>query len=306
MTGIGGISAYQQMNKAIQNAGKGAERANDAALSKTSAPKVEEKTLPQINSKSSLIPQKTEYGYTVGEVKLSDKAKDYYEKLKAKFHNLEFIAVSKDMKAQAQQNAAIYGNAKKMVVLIDEEKLERMATDESFRKKYEGIIAMSQNKITEAKNSLASTGAKITNFGMSVDSNGKESFFATVEKSQDLQRQRIEKKTEEKREAKVKEKKHADKLASEKRLLKAKEKRAEFEERLEERKTEKAADLNEVEKPFDKAKMPFDKAREYTTFTSDSVDALISNVQAYSYSLASDRVVTDAERMVGGNFDFKG
>ena len=83
---------------------------------------------------------------------------------------MEFITVSKDMKAQVQMNAASYGNANKMVVLIDEEKLERMATDENFRKKYEGIIATSQAKMMQAKMGLTSSGASVKNFGMSVDS----------------------------------------------------------------------------------------------------------------------------------------
>ena len=42
-----------------------------------------------------------------------------------------------------------------MVVLIDDAKLEQMANDESFRKKYEGIIAMSQAQMASARNSLA-------------------------------------------------------------------------------------------------------------------------------------------------------
>ena len=177
MAGLSGISAYQQSNQI----NKGSERtyeptsskvasSNSSKESKTS--KVETKGYTPIDTKSSLVPKTTEYGNTIGDVKLSDKAKDYYNQLKGKFHNMEFIAVSKDMKAQVQANAAAYGNANKIVVLIDEEKLERMATDESFRKKYEGIIAMSQTKMAEAKNSLTSSGASVKNFGMSVDSNG--------------------------------------------------------------------------------------------------------------------------------------
>lgn len=53
---------------------------------------------------------------------------------------MDFILVSKDQKANAQANAASYANAGKMVVLIDEEKVERMAADENYRKQYEGII----------------------------------------------------------------------------------------------------------------------------------------------------------------------
>ena len=70
---------------------------------------------------------------------------------------------------------------------------------------------MSQNKMAAAKNSLTSSGASVKNFGMSVDSDGKESFFATVGKSQDIQKKRIEKKAAEKKEQKIRDKKKAEK-----------------------------------------------------------------------------------------------
>lgn len=293
MAGISGvISAYRQADQI----NKGSERTYEPTSSKVAssssskesqASKVETKGFTTIDTKSSLVPKTTEYGNTIGDVKLSDKAKDYYNQLKGKFHNMEFIAVSKDMKAQVQANAAAYGNANKMVVLIDEEKLERMATDESFRKKYEGIIAMSQTKMAEAKNSLTSSGASVKNFGMSVDSNGKESFFATVEKSQDLQKKRIEKKAAEKKEQKAKEKKKAEKEAREERLQKAKDK-----------KTDKTADEEDPQN--------IDDGKEYVTIEAKSMDELLSKVQKYSYSEALNRVFTDSERMVGGHVDFRG
>lgn len=293
MAGISGvISAYRQ----VDQINKGSERTYESTSSKVASSnsskesqtsKVETKGFTPIDTKSSLVPKTTEYGNTIGDVKLSDKAKDYYNQLKGKFHNMEFIAVSKDMKAQVQANAAAYGNANKMVVLIDEEKLERMATDESFRKKYEGIIAMSQTKMAEAKNSLTSSGASVKNFGMSVDSNGKESFFATVEKSQDLQKKRIEKKAAEKKEQKAKEKKKAEKEAREERLQKAKDK-----------KTDKTADEEDPQ--------TIDDGKEYVTIEAKSMDELLSKVQKYSYSEALNRVFTDSERMVGGHVDFRG
>ena len=293
MAGISGvISAYRQPDQI----NRGSERTYESTSSKVASSnsskesqtsKVETKGFTPIDTKSSLVPKTTEYGNTIGDVKLSDKAKDYYNQLKGKFHNMEFIAVSKDMKAQVQANAAAYGNANKMVVLIDEEKLERMATDESFRKKYEGIIAMSQTKMAEAKNSLTSSGASVKNFGMSVDSNGKESFFATVEKSQDLQKKRIEKKAAEKKEQKAKEKKKAEKEAREERLQKAKDK-----------KTDKTADEEDPQ--------TIDDGKEYVTIEAKSMDELLSKVQKYSYSEALNRVFTDSERMVGGHVDFRG
>ena len=293
MAGVSGvISAYRQ----VDQINKGSERTYEPTSSKVASSnsskesqtsKVETKGFTPIDTKSSLVPKATEYGNTIGDVKLSDKAKDYYNQLKGKFHNMEFIAVSKDMKAQVQANAAAYGNANKMVVLIDEEKLERMATDESFRKKYEGIIAMSQTKMAEAKNSLTSSGASVKNFGMSVDSNGKENFFATVEKSQDLQKKRIEKKAAEKKAAKQQEKKKAEKKAQEERIQKAKDKKAE---KTDSDKEDAEAIDNE----------------EYITFEANSVDELLFKVQNYSYNSAAGRVMTESERMVGSKFDIKG
>ena len=298
MAGMYGVSAYQQTNRSWETNHTGVNRAASSSsgtdqanqTKESSAAKVETKGWSPIDTSSSLVPRKTEYGNTIGNVQLSEKTADYLDKLKSKFHNMEFITVSKDMKAQVQQNAAAYGNANKMVVLIDDEKLERMATDESYRKKYEGIIAMSQSKMDAAKNSHASTGASVKNFGMSVDSNGKESFFATVEKSQDLQKKRIEKKAAEKKEQKAREKKKAEKEAREERLQKAKDKKTE--------KPDKTDDEDEVKN--------VDDDKEYVTIEAKSMDELISKVQSYSYENASNRVMTATERMIGGHVDFRG
>ena len=80
-------------------------------------------------------------GRTVGNPELSEKAAKYYEQLKSKFGNMEFVLVSKDMKEQAQANASSYANTSKTVVLIDEEKIEKMAEDETYRSQYEGLIS---------------------------------------------------------------------------------------------------------------------------------------------------------------------
>lgn len=294
MAGLYGVSAYQQTSQAyskstVNNDTKtqSTAKSDQTAATKVSQAKVETKGWSPIDTKSSLVPTKTEYGMTIGDVQLSDKAKDYLGKLQSKFHGMEFITVSKDMKAQVQQNAAAYGNANKMVVLIDEEKLERMATDESFRKKYEGIIASSQAKMMQAKMGLTSSGASVKNFGMSVDSNGKENFFATVNKTSDLQKKRTEKKAAEKKAAKLQEKKKAEKKAQEERIQKARDKKAE--------KTD-----------TDKEETEITDNEEYVTFEADSLDDLLSKVQTYSYNNASGKVMTESEKMVGTKIDFRG
>ena len=310
MAGMNGVSGYSYAYNARETKGVAADHrpstiasaAQAGPAKETPASKTECREFSPIKSGSPMIPQKTEYGMTIGDVKLSDKAADYLKSLKGKFGNMEFITVSKDMKEQVQKNAAAYGNANKMVVLVDDEKLERMATDEAFRKKYEGIIAMSQSKLQAAKNSLTSSGANVKNFGMSVDSEGKESFFATVEKAAEQQKHRIEKKAAEKKEQKLKEKKRAEKKAAEERIREAREKKAEKDDNA-----KKAGKKDENGKITDKSEE--DQAipeREYVTFEGASVEELASKVSSYSFRNASARVMTETERLVGSTIDFRG
>lgn len=156
-------------------------------------------------------------GKTVGNPELSEKAQKYYEELKKKYSNMDFVLVSKDMKQQAQAQAGSYANANRMVVLIDEEKIERMAEDETYRKQYESIIQNASTKLPQLQNSLQSAGANIKTVGMKVNDNGTASFFAVIDKSLSAQRERISKKAEEKKEAKkTAEKKEAKKEEAEK------------------------------------------------------------------------------------------
>lgn len=297
MAGMYGISAYQQTHQMKPPDTAQAVKAVPEAVAakgteKTSGEKTTVKPWTPIASGSSLIPQKTEYGFTIGDVKLSDAARDYYETLKGKFHNMDFILVSADMKQAVQQNAGAYGNASKMVVLIDEEKLERMATDESYRNKYEGIIAMAQTKQNEAKNSLTSSGSDVKNFGMSVDSAGNEKYFAVVEKSQKLQKERIEQRAQEKRDHRIKERRRKEKEAFEKRIEDAKNKR----------KAEEAEDSREVTKMSEEA----EPEKDYVSIEASSLEELLSKVSSYSFAKAEGVLRTEEERMLGAHIDFRG
>lgn len=300
MSGMSGVAAYQQTNNVWNQQNKKtedttkAQGAKNETTSKTDKD-IQKSTWKPIDTSSSLVPShKDGIGMAIGDVQLSDKAKDYYAKLKSKFGNMEFIAVSQDMKSQVQANAAAYGNANKQVVLIDDAKLEQMANDESFRKKYEGIIAMSQAQLANAKNSLASSGASIKNFGMSVNSDGSTNFFATLEKSNNDQAKRLEKKQAEKKAAKAKEKKLADKKAKEERLEKFRE-----EQKVKREKLEKgsASDDKSVKEADDK---------EYIEIKANTMEDLISQVSKYAYDNSAKSVMTDAEKSVGQQFDFRG
>ena len=147
---------------------------------------------------------------------------------------------------------------------------------------------MSQNKMATAKNSLTSSGASVKNFGMSVDSDGKESFFATVGKSQDIQKKRIEKKAAEKKEQKIRDKKKAEKKERDERIRKAKD-----------RYGEKATVSDE------ETEVP-EKAEGFVTIEADSMDELLSKVQDFTYNSISSRVKADSERVLGTRVDFRG
>ena len=221
--------------------------------------------------------KKGNYGRTIGSPELSDKAQDYYDKLKKKFSNMDFILVSSDMKEMARSQAGKYANPNKMVVLIDEEKIERMATDEKFRKQYEGIISGATTKLPQLQQSLGSTpGVKA--FGMQVNDGGNASFFAVVDKSLAAQKVRIEKNRVKKAEQKKADaKKEAKKAAKEK---------------LEQSREEKRAD---------KAKNNEDEVM----ITASSIEELLRKINDMIYDEMSNSTQTEAEKMLGNHVDFR-
>ena len=156
-------------------------------------------------------------GRTIGKVKLSDEATKYYEELKTKYSNMEFVLVSSDMKEQAKANAASFANPSKMVVLIDEDKIERMATDEEYRKQYESIISNAANSLSQLSAKAENGNSGILSYGVQIDDNGTASYFAVIDKSLAAQKERIEEKAEEnlkeqKAERKEQEKERLEKL----------------------------------------------------------------------------------------------
>lgn len=303
---LAGISSYNQANqlwntnqpnateKSAQSdiAAKKAELDNNSYKAYSDS-KVKVSEWKGLAATSVLVPtNKDGYGTVVGNAQLSDKAKNYYDQLKNKFHGMDFILVSKDVKSQVQANASAYGNANKPVVLISDEEVEKMANDEAYRNKYEGIITMAQTKLEEAKNSLLSSGASVKNFGMTVDSDGRTSFFATIDKANEASRKVIEKRQAAKKEAKAKEQKKAEKEASVERLEKRREaNRADQKDRAE--RSEKADGIDKDD-------------REYLEFQSDSLDDLLKRVSTYVYDNSARNVMTQAESMLGQSIDFKG
>ncbi len=221
-------------------------------------------------------------GKTIGNPQLSEKAAKYYEELKRKYSGMDFILVSEDQKAAARAQAGKYANPNKMVVLIDEEKIERMAEDESYRKQYESVIANASSGMSKMAKSLSGkTNANIKGFGMEVKDNGLTSFFAVLDKSSAAQKARIEKKAAEKKEARKAEKKKAAKQEQEERLEKSRQARAE--------KAEAGRPGNDGDT---------------VTITANSMEELIQKINDYMYMGMSDRIQTEEEKQVGQGFDY--
>lgn len=263
IAGYYGTSAYNRSDKRTRT-------------EETAAGKSKEEMAVIKSEESRETEKKTKVGgRTIGTPELSEKGAKYYEELKKKYSNLDFILVSRDQKEFAKANAAKYGNASKMVVLIDEDKIERMAEDEKFRSQYEGIIAQGASGLSQLKNRLAGMGMNVKSCGMRVNDNGAASFFATMDKSFKAQGKKMQERQAAKKEAKKAEEKKAQKEKRQERLEKSREERKDMEE-----------EDNGV------------------TFTADSIDELIEKIESMDYLFRNDRIVPEQEKQPGRKFDF--
>ncbi|MBR0164442.1 MAG: hypothetical protein IJQ12_07200 [Lachnospiraceae bacterium] len=223
------------------------------------------------------------YGATIGKPELSEEGAKYYEELKNKYKDMDFVLVSKDMIDVAKNQASSYGNKNRMVVLIDEEKIEKMASDESFRNKYENLIATAQSKMPVLQQMMGANG-NIKTIGMQVGNDGRASFFAVMDKSQKDFQARIEQKRAAKKEAAK---------AAEKKAAKEKQK-----EKIEEKRADRA------EKAKERSKIEEDE-EDYEILMADSIEELVQRIDAWTFAFRADNVETAEEQMIGHAIDFK-
>ncbi|SHH94606.1 hypothetical protein SAMN02745229_01280 [Butyrivibrio fibrisolvens DSM 3071] len=220
-------------------------------------------------------------GRTVGDVKLSEKAAKYYEKLKAKYPGMDFVLVAADQKDKVEANAAAYGQANKTVVLIDDEKIEKMAGDEKYAGKVEAIITNAEAQLKAVGSGLFGTGADVQGYGMKINDDGTATLFAVLKDSSKAQKARIEKKA-------------AEKKAEEKAQHK----------KLEEKRAEKKADAKEAEEARKAEKSKAHDDDEYITITANTAYELLKKITDQAMLFRSDSVRCEEEMTVGQNFDF--
>lgn len=212
------------------------------------------------------------YGNTVGDPKLSDKAAKYYEQLKKKYSDMDFVLVSNDSVDGAEQKAAKFANANRTMVLIDADKIEKMAEDEDYRNKYENIIGNANSQLDQMKQSLGSMVGNVKTYGIKIDDGGNASFFAVVDKSLSAQKERIAKKSEQK-------KADAAKAAKKKQETRRKEKTQE---------KEKTSESDDVE-----------------TIEASSIEDLIKKLNDKTMAAMSDQARTEQEMQLGTQVDFR-
>ncbi|MDE5696269.1 MAG: hypothetical protein K2I96_02490 [Lachnospiraceae bacterium] len=256
---------------------------NTSKTNKRSDEKTEDIAITKPDGSTETVRKTKVNGRTIGSPELTEEAAKYYEQLKKKYGNLDFILVSKDQKEFAKANASKYSNPNKMVVLIDEEKIERMAVDEDYRKQYESAISQGANGLNQLKTKLANMGLNVKSCGMNVYDNGATSFFATMDQSFKAQNKTAQERLAKKKAAKKAEEKKAAKKAEQKKQ----------QEKLEAGRAEK----KEIREEFYES----DDDNE-VTFTADSIEDLISQIENADNLFRRD-ILSSYERQVGRKFD---
>lgn len=151
---------------------------------------------------------------------LSDEAKDYLATLKEKFGDIDFFVANCETDEEMGKYFAM--GTKKYSCVISSELIEKMATDEEARAKYEKIIANAGEQIEEmkeeAKEELGEEAAEQIEFvGFKVNDNGVVEYFAKLRDDNNAYYAKLKEQRAEAKEAEKKaEEKRNDKLAEEK------------------------------------------------------------------------------------------
>lgn len=207
---------------------------------------------------------------TIGNPQLSETASSYYEELKEKYSDVEFVLVSNDKTDVAKEYTSNLLSDKSMIVLISEDEVEQMAVDEDLRTKNEALIDDAKAQMPELLEQLKASGANVKSFGIEFNDDGTASYFAVVDKSMAAQKERIENKMAEKRA----------------------EKKADAKEAAEKAATEKTTTARAGRK------------EDLTTVSASSMEELLKKIQNVMYEAKADSLMTEQEKMVGQSIDF--
>lgn len=136
-------------------------------------------------------------------VELSRDAKNLLKELQQKYGNMDFIVGNYETSEEAASYLA--RGTKEYSVLISAEELEKMAKDEDAKKSSMDKIESARNELAYLQTQLKENGENVKKLGVTFEKDGTTSLFASLEKSSEQQRERLE----EAREAKKAEKNNA-------------------------------------------------------------------------------------------------
>lgn len=204
-------------------------------------------------------------------VKLSDKAKALLEELKAKYTDMDFMVADYSSDEEAQEYLS-QGN-KAFSVLIDPNDLEAMANDEQVKDKTLSLLEEARQNLTDLQSQLEEDGeTNVKNLGVTINTDGKVSYFAELEKMSQSQKDRMEKIKENKAEEKA----EADKKAA----------RQEREERMDALKSDRFyTNLPQIDK--------------HTTVQADTMEELLEKIRNVNW----DDIPEEKTAPMGRRFD---
>lgn len=128
---------------------------------------------------------------------LSTAAQKLLKELQKTYKNMDFIVADYETDEEAAEYLS--RGTSEYSALLSTDELEKMAADESVKKKNMEILDGAVEKLDEMKAQLGEKGEDVTRIGISIGKDGEVSFFAELEKNSEKQRERIEKNREEKR-----------------------------------------------------------------------------------------------------------
>ena len=131
-------------------------------------------------------------------VELSSNAKNLLKELQQKYGNMDFIVG--DHETDEEAAAYLARGTKEYSVLISADELEKMAKDESAKSEGMNRIEQARNQLAYVQTQLKESGENVAKLGVSFEKDGTSTLFASLEKSNELQKERIEQARETKRE----------------------------------------------------------------------------------------------------------
>lgn len=204
------------------------------------------------------------------DVKLSENAKKLLAELKETYGNMDFFVA--DYSSDEEAQSYLSRGTKEYSVLIDPATLEEMAASKESKEKYLGILDEATGKLSEIQKELSSDEENtISRIGISIDKDGKVSYFAELEKMGEKQKERIEKQ---------KEKSLAEKAEAKRR------------ERNEEK--ERVRNANRERQPH------IPKVTKKVSVKSDSAEGLLEQIRSVDWS----QVKAESRMDKGVKFDF--